>query len=219
MIVREGRSLFAATNEMNLGMTNRECENISKTQAFQEVLRTRRNLYYKEIANDPSLTRNAVKGQLVLAINKMLEKELYDKAANAIMQLAKLEGWTSDGTNAFEKGLTYAVQYAIPVEKLVAILFPSTAAIGTTAVDAVTLIQNAVLQTEQAYAAQGKQSGTGAQKSADVLTLAGSAVLSLLKQAGISNADTALCAEFGKRCCGYSQRHSGGDSLMVDTRD
>lgn len=98
-IVREGKNLFLISNEMDLGLTTRECENILRTKLFQEVLRTRRNLYYKEIANDPSLSRAAIKGQLVLAINKMLEKELYDKAANAIMQLAKLEGWTSDGTN------------------------------------------------------------------------------------------------------------------------
>lgn len=98
-MVREGKSLFAYSNEADLGLTNRECDNILKTKAFQECLRVRRNLYYKEIANDSSLTRAAVKGQLVLAISKMLEKEQYDKAANAIMQLAKLEGWTSDGTS------------------------------------------------------------------------------------------------------------------------
>lgn len=98
-MVREGKTLFAFSNEKNLGLTSRECENTQKTKAFQEVLRTRRNVYYKEIANDSSLSRAAVKGQLVLAISKMMENGQYDKAANAIMQLAKLEGWTSDGTN------------------------------------------------------------------------------------------------------------------------
>lgn len=98
-MIREGKNMFLYSNEKNLGLTSKECENVLRTKMFQEVLRTRRNIYYKEIANDPSLSRAAVKGQLVLAINKMLERELYDKAANAIMQLAKLEGWTSDGTN------------------------------------------------------------------------------------------------------------------------
>lgn len=106
-IIREGKTLFLFSNENDLGLTSRECENTLRTKAFQEVLRQRRNLYYKEIAMDSSLSRAAVKGQLVLAINKLLEKEQFDKAANAIMQLAKLEGWTSDGTNVniFE-GLT-----------------------------------------------------------------------------------------------------------------
>ena len=64
-----------------------------------EILRLRRNLYYKELANDPSLTRTAVKGQLVFAITKLLEKGMEDKAVAAIMNLAKLEGWTTDQAN------------------------------------------------------------------------------------------------------------------------
>jgi len=47
------------------------------------------------------------------------------------------------------------------------------------------LIQGAVLLVEQKYAASGAQHGTGAQKLAEVMALAGSAVVSLLQQAGI----------------------------------
>lgn len=98
-IVREGKTLFAYANEADLGLISRECENIVKTKYFQEVLRTRRNVYYKEIANDPSLSRASFKGQLAVAIQKMMENQQYDKAAAAIMSLAKFEGWTSEGTN------------------------------------------------------------------------------------------------------------------------
>jgi hypothetical protein len=89
----------------------------------------------------------------------------------------------------FEKGLAWAVEYAVPVEKLVALIFPASAPEATTLADATTLIQNAVLEVEQKYAAANVQSGTGSQKLAEVMTLAGSAVTSLLKQAGIA-ADT-----------------------------
>jgi len=89
----------------------------------------------------------------------------------------------------FLKGLSFAVKYAIPVEKLVAVLFPAAAPEATALIDATTLIQNAVLLVEQKYAASGVQSGTGAQKTAEVLTLAEAAVTSLLKSAGI-NADS-----------------------------
>lgn len=98
-IVREGLTLFAFTNREDLGLTVRECENILRTKLFQETLRTRRNIYYREIANDSSYSRNAAKGQMMVAITKMMENGQYDKAAAAIMQLAKLEGWTTDGTN------------------------------------------------------------------------------------------------------------------------
>lgn len=86
----------------------------------------------------------------------------------------------------FEKGLQWAVEYAVPVEKLVALLFPQAAPAVNAVADATTLIQSAVLLVEQKYAASGAQSGTGAQKLAEVMVLAGAAVTSLLQQAGIS---------------------------------
>jgi hypothetical protein len=86
----------------------------------------------------------------------------------------------------FEKGLKWAVTYAVPVEKLVALLFPSAAPAANGVIDATELIQNAVLTVEQKYAASGQQNGTGAQKLAEVLLLSGQAVASLLTQSGIS---------------------------------
>jgi len=84
----------------------------------------------------------------------------------------------------FEKGLQWAVTYAVPVEKLVGTLFPAAAPVATGIADA-TLVQTAVLLVEQKYAAAGVQSGTGAQKLAEVTLLAGPAVTQLLTQAGL----------------------------------
>lgn len=82
------------------------------------------------------------------------------------------------------------IKYAPPVAKLAELLFPADAAAiaaGTSVVlNATTLIQNAVLMVEQKYAASGVAAGTGAQKAAEVLTLAGPAVTSLLTQAGVT---------------------------------
>ncbi len=88
----------------------------------------------------------------------------------------------------FEKGLKWAVTYAVPVEKLVALLFPAAAPAVTELADATTLIQSAVLLVEQKYAAAGAQQGTGAQKLAEVMLLTGQAVSGLLTKAGV-NAD------------------------------
>ncbi|ODU53850.1 MAG: hypothetical protein BGO25_05325 [Acidobacteriales bacterium 59-55] len=86
----------------------------------------------------------------------------------------------------FEKGLTWAVEYAVPVEKLVGLLFPPAAPVVGAVADATSLIQGAVLMVEQKYAASGAQSGSGAQKLAEVMALAGTAVASLLRQGGIA---------------------------------
>ena len=57
----------------------------------------------------------------------------------------------------FEKGLKWAVTYAVPVEKLVALLFPAAAPAIDGLADATSLIQNAVLLVEQKYAAAGRR--------------------------------------------------------------
>jgi len=86
----------------------------------------------------------------------------------------------------FMKGLAWAVTYAVPVEKLVALLFPAAAPAVLALSSATSLIQNAVLLVEQKYAASGVQSGTGSQKLAEVLLLTQPAVTSLLQEAGIT---------------------------------
>ena len=86
----------------------------------------------------------------------------------------------------FAKGLQWAVEYGVPVERLVAILFPATAPLATGVADATSLIQTAVLLVEQKYAASGVQSGTGAQKLSEVMLLTERSVAGLLSKAGIS---------------------------------
>ncbi len=86
----------------------------------------------------------------------------------------------------FEKGLRWAMTYGIPVEKLVGTLFPALAPATAGIADATSLVQTAVLLVEQKYAAAGVQSGTGAQKLAEVTLLAGPAVTQLLAQAGLA---------------------------------
>jgi hypothetical protein len=86
----------------------------------------------------------------------------------------------------FAKGLKWAVEYAVPVEKLVGLLFPAAAPVADGLADATSLIQTAVLLVEQKYAASGAQSGTGAQKLSEVMLLTEQSVTALLGKAGVS---------------------------------
>lgn len=100
IMVSKGVNLFAATQELDLGIRSSECESIVHSKEFQAALRAERNRFYKEIASDPARSRNTAVGQLLFAIERMIETESYDKAANAIIQLAKIEGWTNDNAGA-----------------------------------------------------------------------------------------------------------------------
>jgi hypothetical protein len=83
-------------NEHDLGLTSTECQNIVRTKEFQSAIRAERNRYYKELSTDPTRSRTTAIGQLLFAIQKLLEGEQYDKAVTALAQLFKAEGWTSD---------------------------------------------------------------------------------------------------------------------------
>lgn len=95
-IVREEKTLYAWANENKMGLTSTECANIARTKEFQAALRAERNRFYKELATDQDRSRNTAVGQLIFAIQKLLEAEQYDKAVSSLAQLFKVEGWTSD---------------------------------------------------------------------------------------------------------------------------
>ena len=95
-IVRSEKTLFQFANEHNLGLTSTECQNVARTKEFQAALRAERNRFYKELSTDPSRSRTTAIGQLLFAIQKLLDAEQYDKAVAAIAQLFKAEGWTTD---------------------------------------------------------------------------------------------------------------------------
>lgn len=95
-MVRSGSKLFAWACEHNMGLKPVECENIIRTKEFMAALRAARNVFYKELATDPTRSRTTAIGQLLFAIQKLLEADQYDKAVTAIGQLFKAEGWTQD---------------------------------------------------------------------------------------------------------------------------
>jgi hypothetical protein len=101
----------------------------------------------------------------------------------------KFVGFLETAGKDFEKGLGFAVKEAPALTGLATLIFPPAAAIAAPATLALTLLQNSILLIEQKYAAQKMQDGTGVQKAADVITLAGPTAISLLNQAGIPEAD------------------------------
>lgn len=92
-MVREEKTLYLVAQELELQLTTRECENIARTKAFQKVLWEARNVYHKELANDPSRNKNSLVGTMLMAANKLMEEGKYDKAAEVLFKLARIEGY------------------------------------------------------------------------------------------------------------------------------
>lgn len=110
------------------------------------------------------------------------------KAVESVMA-NKFIGFLETVGKDFLKGLGVAVKYAPSASALAAAIFPPSVAESAPATAALNLIQNSVISIEQKYAASNAQTGTGVQKAAEVLTLAGPAATSLLTQAGVPAVD------------------------------
>jgi len=100
----------------------------------------------------------------------------------------------------FEKGLTDVVKYLPLADTVAGFLFPAAVAPLAAATSTADLLQNAISTVEQKYAASGAQSGTGVQKSAEVLTLTNSAITTMLTdptvQKGLSAAGITVDATY-----------------------
>ncbi len=83
------------------------------------------------------------------------------------------------------KALEEVVKYLPSASALAAVIFPGSTGTISGVVNAVNLIQNAVVTVEQKMAAAGKAAGSGPQKLADVLTIVTPVVTDLLNKEGI----------------------------------
>lgn len=90
------KNLFEYCNEHNLAIRKQECDAILKTPEWQAAIRASRNKFFKELASDPQRSRNTAVGQLLYAVQRLLEVESYDKAVAALSQLFKVEGWNKE---------------------------------------------------------------------------------------------------------------------------
>lgn len=98
-MVREGKSLFLVSNEMDLGLQKKDCDELLKELEFQRVLRGERLRFYKELAADPGRSKQSNIGTLLFLADELIAKGMHDKAANVIMSVMKAEGQLEDKTS------------------------------------------------------------------------------------------------------------------------
>jgi len=91
--------MFQACVDLNIMITSSEADAHFHSKAFQNVLREARSRVYGEIANDPGHSKRTLVGKLLLAADRLFDEAKYDKAAEVLHKVAKIEGWEkSDNT-------------------------------------------------------------------------------------------------------------------------
>lgn len=97
-MIRETKSLFMVSNELDLGLTAKQCDDLLRDTEFQATLRGEKNRYYKELAQDPQRSKQSNIGNLLFLADQLILAKSYDKAANVIMNVMKAEGQLEDKT-------------------------------------------------------------------------------------------------------------------------
>ena len=98
LIAREGISLREAATRLRLEITNEEAANTFRTKGFQKLLRSERQRFYMEIAQDPTWSRRTAIGKMLYLADRLMDNGEYDKAADTILKIARVEGWLSGET-------------------------------------------------------------------------------------------------------------------------
>ena len=92
-MIREKLNFVQAAQREGLPLTNEECDKYAKRKEFQRALRSARNRYYAELANDPTRTKNVLLGQMMYALQELMHAGEYKDAVDAALKLARVEGF------------------------------------------------------------------------------------------------------------------------------
>jgi len=145
---------------------------------------------------------------VLLKPHQVLSQEVSTSAKAVETKMSnKFVGFLETVGKGFMKGLGWATKEAPAVSGLAALLFPGSVAVSAPLTVGLNLLQNTILTIEQKYAASGVQSGTGAQKTAEVLALAAPAAASLLTQAGVPGVDEAYIGQLVSAIVGILNVH------------
>jgi hypothetical protein len=93
LMAREGLAIEEAATRLKIAITSPEARNVTRTKAFQQLLRTERNRYYRDIASNKEWSKATAVGILLDCSERLREAGEFDKAAEVILKAAKILGW------------------------------------------------------------------------------------------------------------------------------
>lgn len=95
LMARSGLSLKQAADELEVEYNSDQCYRVLRTVAFQKILFQERARWFTELGRDPSYTKDSAVGKLLALSQKLEETGEFDKSAEVILKVAKLQGWMS----------------------------------------------------------------------------------------------------------------------------
>lgn len=92
-MVRTGASLKQVATELNIPVTNEECNTIVRRASFINLLWEERHRYFASLASSPNFKKDTLVGKFLFLGQKLEEEGAHDKAAEVLFKAAKAMGW------------------------------------------------------------------------------------------------------------------------------
>lgn len=93
LMARSGLSLKQSVDELGIEVTSEECHSLINKVSFQKILWEARHRYFHEMGRDPNYTKDSAIGKLLALSQKLEESGEFDKAAEVVLKVAKINGW------------------------------------------------------------------------------------------------------------------------------
>lgn len=97
LMVRDALGLKEALTHLGVALTTQECQNVLRRKSFQALLRTTKTRFQAEVANTPGRNKTSAIGQLQILADQLQRDGEFDKAAEVLFKLCKLENWVGEG--------------------------------------------------------------------------------------------------------------------------
>jgi len=110
LMIQENLSLRQAASQLGIEITPQEADNISGRIRFKDAIDEARLAYFTEIGSNPRLTKEAVVGQLYQLATRLAADREDFKAADALLKLAKIQGWMGYEPDSLQKTLSALTQ-------------------------------------------------------------------------------------------------------------
>jgi len=93
IMVKHDLSLRQAAAELGIDLTIEEAEAIKDRKLFKECLEEARMAYYIELGSSPRLSKELIVGEIFKLAMRLAEGHEDYKATDALLKLAKIQGW------------------------------------------------------------------------------------------------------------------------------
>jgi hypothetical protein len=113
LMVKYDLSLRQAAAELGQDISVEEADALKDRKLFKERLEEKRLAYYSEIGSNPKLTKEAVVGMILKLAERLAQDREDFKSADALLKLAKMQGWVGAEPDSLWKTFSALTQAQI----------------------------------------------------------------------------------------------------------